>query len=174
MSAWHVVATKPGQDDLAARTLREAGFRTFAPWRWKRVSHARTVQRRPRPVFSGYVFFLAEHQPWQAAARCRGVREVITLDHQKPAKIPTDWLIQHQELCTSDGYMQHADEIEETALPIINVGDVLKVLDGPFAGLVATVMALDKKGAPQVMAEMFGTERPVTLSPQRVEAMASP
>lgn len=57
--AWTIVVTKPMQEDIAERSLRQAGYRVYLP-RYRKLLLPHGRERKPttamRPLFSGLLF----------------------------------------------------------------------------------------------------------------------
>lgn len=86
---WVVVITRPAAEEVAARALRTAGYRSYLPMYRKRLL-AHGMNRRPaaqmRPLFTGYVLV----QDWRGWPQLtiNGVVGLLRLSSGKLAVLP--------------------------------------------------------------------------------------
>jgi transcription termination/antitermination factor NusG len=115
----------------------------------------KTVERKTYP---GYVFvkMILTDESWHLVRNVRGVTGFVGSDGKA---VP----LTEQEILDL-GVERH--EIVEG----FNVGDTIKVVDGPLEGFLGTVEEVDTgKGRVRVIVSMFGRETPVDLDYYQVE-----
>ena len=117
----------------------------------------KTVERK---VFPGYVLvkMILTDDSWHLIHNVRGATGFVGSDGKA---IP----LTEQEIL--DLGVEHREVVVGYA-----VGDSVKVIDGPLAGFIGTVEALDvEKDSVSVVVSMFGRETPVDLELDQVEVI---
>ena len=137
-TAWAVVHTQPNRDKIALENLIRQQFDVYNPQVRKRVRHARKSQDVLRPLFPGYMFvgINPEDGRWRAISSTQGVRSLVRFGNQ----------ITYVDFRLIDSLK--AREIEGViALPSspFVMGQRVRLVDGPFEGLVAKIIELDEK-----------------------------
>ena len=113
-----------------------------------------------RKVFPGYVLvkMILTDDSWHLIHNVRGATGFVGSDGKA---IP----LTEQEIL--DLGVEHREVVVGYA-----VGDSVKVIDGPLAGFIGTVEALDvEKNSVSVVVSMFGRESPVDLELDQVEVI---
>ncbi len=188
---WFVVRTNIKGEAKAERNLREAGFRTYAPWqkferlnRRKRVWIQHEMRLAPR-----YLFLEAdmpvEDIPWYVVRACEGVESVLGINgtpHRlSAAEVASLDDIRNAEADyafdeTRAGKL-HRREIgktkKETTRMKFPVGSKVRISDGPFTSFNGEITNVNGRGHLMVMTEIFGRLTPVELESGQVEAIAS-
>lgn len=134
---WHVVRCAPRAEVKVADGVRdELGYPVCLPIerRWT-VLRGRKVEAA-RPVFQGYGFVQVDpyRQEWQRLLEIDGVVDVLGRSDtdgrdRVPAHVPRAW-IEAIQTAEAAGAFDHVN-----ATNGFNVGDTVRVLEGPFAGL---------------------------------------
>ena len=106
------------------------------------------------PLFPAYAFIVIERQ-WHSARWSIGVTALI-MDGVAPAKVP-DQVI--DEIRTRE--VRGAVELPQA--PGMQVGDRVRVLGGPFAGLTGLYAGMKPHARVEVLLALFGSRRNVTL-----------
>ena len=117
----------------------------------------KTVERK---VFPGYVLvkMIMTDESWHLIRNVRGATGFVGSDGKA---VP----LTEQEIL--DLGVEHREVVVGYA-----VGDSVKVIDGPLAGFIGTVEALDvEKNSVSVVVSMFGRETPVDLELDQVEVI---
>jgi transcription antitermination factor NusG len=124
-ASWHVVWTKPGQQHVADRELRAAGFPTFFPlYGARRAAYV--------PMFGRYGFVQPNDDgQWVGMLHTRGGAGVIRSPHGTPKIVPERNMAELFAQCAPNGV------IFEPAPKRLVEGEVGKILEGPFVGFMA-------------------------------------
>jgi transcription antitermination factor NusG len=164
---WLAVWTKPRAERVAAGMLEARGVAVWLPtitvrrrWsdRWKEVEV---------PMFPGYLFAQAGIGSWPELLRVHGVLTIV-----KQGRVPA-WLRDHQMLelraaveriCLGEQEPEVVDDYE--------VGERVRVIDGPMAGLVGIVR--EKRGGRRLLVgvEQIGRALSLSIGAARVERVA--
>jgi transcriptional antiterminator RfaH len=140
---WYVVRSKPGQENIARLNLERQQYEVFWPHQCKE-----TIRHGKRAItyaslFVSYVFVHLDlvTERWHPIRNTIGVSRMI-LDGERPAPVRTQKIGARAE--SLDELRGRADKsgllpsddpvIEQLAL---EVGKLVEILDGPFAGLEA-------------------------------------
>ena len=162
-STWYVLQLKPNGLKLAETNLARQGYQTLMPMREISQQSRYGLKSVKRLLFPGYLFFgLPEGQVnWRAVANSRGVARVVTGTEGQPAQLPTqfaDGLL----LATAEGGML-------IAMADYRAGDTVSVINGPFAGWFAKVIAADDEGRIRLLIDLMGRKTHVTIAGVDVE-----
>ena len=164
---WYVVHTYSGYENAVAAAVMKAAENRRMTDLIREVnipmetvteitdSGEKTVERK---VFPGYVLvkMILTDDSWHLIHNVRGATGFVGSDGKA---IP----LTEQEIL--DLGVEHREVVVGYA-----VGDSVKVIDGPLAGFIGTVEALDvEKNSVSVVVSMFGRETPVDLELDQVE-----
>ena len=151
---WYAVATKLGQELVAARHLTRQGFEPFTPSLVKTVRHARRRIERRVALFPGYLFVRLdiEHCAWRSVNGTLGVRSLV-MAGERPLAAPCGLVESFIELSDKSGLIEAK----------LETGQRVEVLSGPFATLVGTVERLDVKGRAHVLLRLLNGESAVAM-----------
>jgi transcriptional antiterminator RfaH len=153
---WFCVKTKPRSESAARRMLmRDVGIEVFCPM--IRFERARSTEA----MFPGYVFahfnYRAQHRHVQGTL---GVSTIVRFGGI-PSVVP-DEIVADLRASVVD---QETIEIPT----IIQVGEEVQLLEGPFTGLRALVtQVLPAQERIKVLLEILGMEREVEIESSRV------
>lgn len=129
---WFCAVTNPNCQARAALGLYELGYRTFYPKVRRWVSHARTKTAKEKPLLGRYIFVEVD-QPRQSFGAVRAVNGIEGfVANPDPVQIPAQFVQQFRER-----YM--AGEWDEVANGPLVVGCRIRVMEGQFANMLATV-----------------------------------
>lgn len=153
-SGWYVIYTKPRQESRAIENLREQGHNCFCPTlSTERLRSGKRIEVA-EPLFPRYVFVRLEvgRSNWSVIRSTRGVVRLVEFGGVA-ARIPSTLIdslaeqpAQHKELFAS--------------------GSRIKVIEGPFLGVEATLVRLYEApdGEARVMVLMDILTRPQRIS----------
>lgn len=144
---WFVAQTQPLREALAEANLTRQGYEVFHPVIKRTIRHARQFHQRQMSLFPRYLFvrFDPGKAPWRSINGTLGVAALLTMAGQ-PAEVP-DLIV--EELAKLYGTGAGSEGA-------FSVGDRVRLMAGPFAGVLATVSKLDGRGRIEVLFEMLG------------------
>lgn len=190
--AWYVIRTNIKCEDKAERNLRDAGFRTYAPWqkferlnRRKRVFIQHEMRLAPRYLFLDTGLLPRDHTPWGVIRGCEGVEHVLGVNGLPLALGPQDVSALTAIMAAERDFAfdetragkLHRREIgktkKETTRMRFPVGSKVRINDGPFATFGGEITNVNGRGHLLVMTTIFGRLTPVELEAGQVEAIAS-
>jgi len=156
---WYVVSTKLGFEDTAETNLVRQGFAIWTPRQVRVVRHARRRLEKRVPFFPGYLFVQldVDRQHWRSVNGTLGVRRLI-MQGERPLPCPPGLVEELQRLGEGDRMFNAA----------IEPGDAVRVISGPMAELVGSLVHLDGAGRARVLLGLLNSEIVVTLDAVRL------
>ncbi|MGH7090682.1 MAG: transcription termination/antitermination protein NusG [Stellaceae bacterium] len=150
---WHVVVTKPQQEQRVVLNIRRLGLRPLLPcYIVERIVHHRVVHVA-LPLFPRYCFVLFDlnRDPWQRLFGCYGVKRLIGGEHPQP--LPPHEAERMVELFDS-GPIASLD---------LAVGELVKIITGPWQGQSGRITAV-RPDAVEVLLSLFRREMVVPVA----------
>ena len=135
---WVAVSTHCHKELVAISNLERQGYDVYCPMIRRRIRHARRLQEVLRPLFPGYVFIQLdpERDHWRTVLSTIGVKALIRFGNRLGI-VPrgfVEMLKDHEE----DGAVS-PPPARESYQP----GERVRLREGPFEGLVGTVLRSD-------------------------------
>ena len=173
--SWYVVHTYSGYEDKVKRDLQHRVDAMGLADKIEEIvvptveeieirnGQRHTVQRK---VFPGYVLVRMdmENDAWSVVHNTPGVTAFVG-DAGKPTPLPQGEV---------DRILSRMVEEPPKVKMALNVGEAVKITDGPFAEFEGTVDAVDEtKGKVKVLISIFGRSTPVELDFLQVEKIVA-
>ena len=154
---WYVVQCQPNKEAMALVNLQSQGFRTFMPQIVRTVRHARRTRTVKVPLFPRYLFtpLNLDRIRWRCINSTLGVVSFI-MGGDRPKPVPEGVVEGLAAMADDDGAVNFGERLE--------IGGNVRVLAGPFADQLGHLIHLDDKGRAQVLLEIMGGARTVTIS----------
>ena len=132
--AWFAVRINPRQEELVAHLLGLKGLNVFTPkFRYATLSSKAAKKKKASMLFPGYVFAqFAYPEEYNLVRWCIGVKHVVEFGGT-PIPVESEVIEHLQTQTKEDGC------IVRTPDPL-RPGQKVKLVQGPFAGLCATVL----------------------------------
>lgn len=166
MRDWYVVSTHPHQEERAHANLRRQGYNAWLPRLLRSRRHARRVDVTSAPLFPGYLFVRldCQAQPWRAIDSTFGVRRILC-HGELPRPVERGFV---------DALKQTTDEHGVVSMPGegLKPGQPLRLLTGPFAERIGTLLRLADKDRVALLLNLLGREVEVVVSRRQVMAVA--
>ncbi len=153
---WFVVYTQPHREARAHAHLLAQGFRPFLPRYRKTTRHARKLHTVTAPLFPRYPFVAPDlrRDAWRSINGTFGVVRLIARD-EVPLPMAQGIVESLVEACGTDGQMNLGRTLA--------AGDRVRVLSGPFAGLVGEMIRGDGAARVRILLRVLGGEIPVLI-----------
>jgi transcriptional antiterminator RfaH len=162
---WYLIYTKPRQEGLAQDNLIRQGYDVYLP----RVRLMRKRQGRPvamiEPLFPRYLFIHLDTQSdnWGPIRSTFGVASLVRFGNET-AKVPDNFVA---HLKAQEGL----DGLHEGATPKMNLGDRMRVTEGPLKGYEGILLAKSGQDRVMLLLDMLGKEVRTHLSPDKIESV---
>jgi transcriptional antiterminator RfaH len=148
--AWVAASTHPHKEPTAIANLMRQGFEAYCPMVRKRRRHARKVSDVLRPLFPGYVFVAvdpAQHR-WRPILSTIGIRTLVRFGDRLGVLPPR--FVDSLRSYETDG----AVSICFPATSYVE-GDRVRLCDGPFEGVIATVLAVEEHARLEILMHLL-------------------
>jgi transcription elongation factor/antiterminator RfaH len=151
---WFLVHTLPRSELRARLHLEAQGFRTHLPRYSKTIRHARQFRTVRAPLFARYLFIILDlgRDRWLSVRSTFGVSCLFTCDG-RPVPV-TPGIV--------EAFIEHMDETQLALFDGLKIGQLVRILSGPFADLVGPLDRLDEAGRVRVLLQIMGAV-PVAL-----------
>ncbi|OSQ40479.1 transcription termination/antitermination protein NusG [Thalassospira mesophila] len=159
MNKWFAVNTAPHQETRAQLNLNRQGYETWLPVFSKTRRHARKTETVKAALFPGYLFVTLdlERDAWTPINGTFGVRRLV-IQNAKPSALPAGFVQDLRNMTDEAGLIARTDN------PFAP-GDSVRIAEGPFADLVASVFDLPTESRVRVLLEVLGGSVVTTISP---------
>jgi transcription elongation factor/antiterminator RfaH len=148
--SWVAAGTHPHKEPTAIANLMRQGFEAYCPMVRKRWRHARKVREVLRPLFPGYVFIAVDpvQHRWRPILSTTGVRTLIRFGDRLGVLPPR--FVESLRSRESDGAVSFCYPPSSYA-----PGDKVRLCDGPFEGVIATVLAVEEHARLQILMHLL-------------------
>lgn len=162
---WAVVNTHPHREQAALENLARQDFRCYCPRIRKRVRHARRTQDVLRPLFPGYLFVEIgpQGQHWRPILSTLGVRTLVRCGER--LSFLDDAFIASLKLSEVDGAVVRRASY--------HVGQQVRMADGPFEGLIATIIEMDEQQRLVLLMDLLNRPVKVKVDAQNLTHLPS-
>ncbi|MBX4944625.1 transcription termination/antitermination protein NusG [Rhizobium binae] len=165
---WYCLAVRTGSEFTVEKYLYEENVEVLVPTRKTapKYSRGRMIEPQKRPVMPGYVLVQCAASA-HAFLALRRVKHVIGIigGAEMPYRIPLKHIEKFRERARSGGY-----DYRPVGIIDYRLGEVVRVIEGPFASFSAEVIAFDgEKHRIEVEVEIFGRKTPVELDVAQIE-----
>lgn len=156
--SWFTVYAKPRQERMAMEHLQRQGFQCFLPMAINPYQRRSTKSARIEPLFPRYLFLnaAADQQSLGPVRSTRGVSSLVRFG-TKLATVPERVIELINSRCDAETGLVNLEPVP------VNIGDRVKVFDGPLAGLEGIFR--ERKGANRalLLMKLLGTESTVEV-----------
>lgn len=161
---WYLAQYKPNSHQMAERNLVRQGFRTFLPLQEVTRPERGKLVTRARPLFPGYLFVALNRREggWRQINATHGITRLVCLGAE-PTPVPPDLVSQLMLRCDREGRLRSP--------PVLHPGESVRMLTGPFAGLVAAIEAIAPDRRVWVLLEVMGTRTRVAMAATRLHPL---
>ncbi len=162
MRHWYVVQTKPRQELVAIENLERQGYLSYCPKIKLAKRRRQRWQQVVEPLFPRYLFVQLDigEDDFAPIRSTVGVIGLVRFGSQT-ASISQQAIsaIQMQEQCIF---------AEDANHPTWKPGDVVKIIDGPFAGLSGVFEKDNSEERVIILLEMLGRKNRITVAANSV------
>lgn len=162
---WFAVVVKPGRNEEVHKRFEDQGYRSFRPLCLRERTHARKTETVIRPLFDRYQFVgMSSEQPFGPIQNTIGVAFVVRGQGYIPLRVSPLVLRRVASRFNEDGLVD-LRPAQPVAGPMVDweLGDMLKVIDGPFRDFSAVLVewADKRREMARVLVNIFGRTTPM-------------
>ena len=159
--SWVAAQIKPNMLKKACQNLHNQGFEHFAPCRWETIKSNNNFRRVEKLLFPGYIFVRCDTGSGHTSAlnATMGISSLVRGTGKDAGIIP-------------DGFIEElmfACESSTTKKQKIKSGDLVRLVDGPFVGVVGEVLSADSSGRLRILFELMAVTSKLTADANFVE-----
>jgi transcriptional antiterminator RfaH len=158
MFSWYLVYSKPRQEACALENLERQGFGCFLPLISVEKLRRKLIVVVQEPLFPRYLFIRLdasqEGRSWNPIRSTTGVSRLVTFG-QIPAKVDDELVEVIRSSVTGAGVRQRHFE----------PGEVVRINDGPFAGLEAVYQMPDGEARVMVLIDILSKKVSLSIEP---------
>lgn len=154
---WYVIHTQPNREFRAFAHLGYQGFRSFLPYHHKTVRHARRFRAVRAPLFPRYCFvqFDLGRDRWRSVNGTVGVSRLI-MEGEMPKPVQSGIVEELMAVADATGLVSLGSKLRP--------GESVRLVTGPFAGLVGELLELDDAGRVRVLLDVLSNRITVRAS----------
>lgn len=162
---WYVAQLKPNGFEKAQINLARQGFETFMPVRETSTRHARRVQTKLKPIFSGYIFirFGDDRADWRKINSTLGIARLVSFEKNTPAPVPDALMAGLRARCGEDGQLLPMTDLK--------IGERVKLVAGAFVSFVGEIEDLVNENRVRILFEFMGQKTRVDAEPAALERL---
>jgi len=166
-ASWFAVYTKPRQEQIALENLQRQAFRCFLPMAINPYQRRSAGKPRIDPLFPRYLFLnaVADQQSLGPVRSSRGVVNLVRFG-MKLVEVPKAIIQLIGERCDPETGLVRLDPVP------VEVGDRVKVFDGPFAGIEGIFKERKGHNRALLLISMLGTESSVEVDSLLLQKIA--
>lgn len=149
---WIALYTRAHQENTAIANIARQGFDAYCPMIARLRRHARKTEEVRRPLFPSYVFVRLDEDrfQWRPLLSTVGVRSVVRF--RENLGFMPEGFVEKLRAYEATGRLQQA------VAPALEPGTNVKILDGPFENLIATVLSIPEKDRVWLLLDIMGRE----------------
>ena len=165
---WYVAQLKPNGFQKARQNLMRQGYACFMPMRETIIRKARSERCCLRPLFPGYLFigFDPASTQWRAINNTLGVNRLICARADLPQAVPQGMMWEMFNRCREDDVLRPAVDL--------SVGDAVRVVSGPFAGVLAEVDQVSNQARVALLLDLMGRATRAEFARADLEKISAP
>jgi transcriptional antiterminator RfaH len=162
---WYAVYCQAGKERTARDQLINQNFDVYLPEFKKIVHHARRVIEKKSPLFPRYLFasFDKTNDAWRSINSTRGVIGLVKAGNGIPQSIHKSTI---NNLKTSE---DESGLVSLAALELFDVGQNVRILEGAFAGHIASYQKLTDDQRVEILLHFLTKDVRLQVSAHAIE-----
>jgi transcriptional antiterminator RfaH len=163
MEPWVVVNTHPHKEVYAIENLRRQDLDVYCPMLKQRIKHARRITEVLRPLFPSYMFVKInpDYRQWKPILSTFGVRTLVCCGEQ-PSLLDDDFISALKAREEGGVIVPQSSKFR--------VGQQVRIEEGAFDGVVATIIDLSEKDRLVVLVNLLQKDVRMKLNTLSVTA----
>jgi len=167
MKYWHLLMTKPREDERAESHLLNQDYELFRPMiRQFKIQGGKQVAVT-EPLFPRYLFIRLDDVlgNWSKIRSTRGVARMVRFTDM-PAKVPDSLIEELRSQCIEDNII---DTTKDRPF-VFEKGDEIEITEGSFRGLKAIIKAQVAEDRVLLLLNLLGKEQELEISLNQVKS----
>jgi transcription antitermination factor NusG len=164
---WFILLAEPNREATAVRGLQDRRIEAYGPMVLKYVVRRGRKIDVTRPLFPGYIFakLIEGIDDFSLPKRVNGVRDYLRFEGL-PCAIQEGAIaaIRHREAVELERAKRAISGVHD-----FEIGEAVRVAEGPFSSFAAEVFSLDAKGAVTALVNLFGRKTKVVFDGAQLE-----
>ncbi|MBF7730537.1 transcription/translation regulatory transformer protein RfaH [Pseudomonas sp. N040] len=153
--AWYLLQCKPRQDARAEENLLRQGYQCFRPRLQREKLSAGRIRKVEESLFPGYLFIQLDRQGnWAPLRSTRGVSRLVAFNGY-PLAVGEQLIEQLRERSHEIG--------RQVEVPLLQVGDKVRITEGPFAELEAIFHGMDGNARAMLLLNLLNRQQLVQM-----------
>ena len=146
---WFILQFKANSHRQASKNLNQQGFETFLPLYNTTLRKTSRFITNTRPLFPGYMFvsFDKTEDKWHKINNTYGVARLVTFNSVLKS-LPTEFVENLMKRYDSSGKL--------ISIKSLKKGDQVKIINGPFANLIAKVEEYETDQRIWILMDLMG------------------
>jgi transcriptional antiterminator RfaH len=146
---WYAIHTKPRQEQRALKNLISQGYDCYLPLMKKQIIRAGSLQTESEPLFPRYLFICLDStqagKSWSPIRSTLGVSRLVTFGSE-PARVASELI---------EMLRDYTAALATSPTKLHRAGDLVRITEGPFAGLEAIFEMDDGESRAMVLIELL-------------------
>jgi transcriptional antiterminator RfaH len=164
---WYLIQTKPRSEKVALENLTNQGYECYLPMMRVEKIINKQIEVQKVPLFPRYLFINLdidfESKSWTPIRSTRGVSNLVRFG-EAPAKI-------HDVLVQNIYSREH--QSETYVQPLFRTGEILKIVNGPFAGFESIYQGMAAEKRVMILLEFMRKPLLITLELDQIKKVMS-
>ena len=163
--SWVAVQLRPNMLFKARMHLKNQNFEYFAPSRFETTKAGNGFKRLERLLFPGYIFVRCDVDTKELSAlkATIGLSRVVRGMGDGPGIIPDGFIVE----------LKRVSELSPLTEVSLKRGDSVRLIDGPFVGMIGEIMKADSNGRLRILFDIMAGVRPMWVKSSSVEVRSS-
>ena len=162
---WFALYVRPRSEKKVLSQLEEKGIEAYLPLVTKMKQWSDRRKKVEEPLFKSYVFVHSNAKEHVAVLNVYGVIKYVTFE-RKAVVVPDNEILAIKKFV--DDY-EHGEEYKMQNNEELKVGQMVRIITGPFKGLKGRLKTIDKKRHLVLYIEVVGKYISVQISRAKVE-----
>ena len=146
---WYAIHTKPRQEQRALKNLISQGYDCYLPLMKKQIIRSGSLQTESEPLFPRYLFICLDStqagKSWSPIRSTLGVSRLVTFGSE-PARVAAELI---------EMLRDYTAALATSPTKLHRAGDLVRITEGPFAGLEAIFEMDDGESRAMVLIELL-------------------
>ena len=157
--SWFVLQYKPNSYKIAERNLHRQQFETFLPFQEIKKIERYRDKTFHKPLFPGYMFIACDCglSKLHKINNTYGVNKIVSFNNQ-PRAVSGGFIRELKQHCNQKGIFHSKNDLK--------IGDRVKISNGPFSNLLATIEKLDAENRVWLLMDLINVSSKISINSQ--------